>query len=198
VKHLILTIQHTAILAGLTVASFQIFNTSAQAQQSSCVVTASGATICGKPASPIQAKPAKKSPRLQGFKVDNYIFTLRECQRFLAGTYCSITVVNNGPDRDLDLVARIHQRPSIMMMTDATRTTYRYEANRIRIGETSDEAVGIRTVTNNSYDFTLEFDRTASSVSKADSIILVIYIDKNPRLVEFVNVMIKPKPEGRY
>jgi hypothetical protein len=184
-------VRYTAILTSLILASgSMICINPAQSQQRACVITDEGTTVCGKPTTSKQKQqettPNKKNTDLsQSVKLDDYIFSLKKCQRFSPGAFCTITIVNNGKERNLKIVANNLSDRSMMIMTDITGKEYSFDAKLVEIGETKDKEITFKPNGGKSYDVVLHFVRIARSTNKAQKLLLPISIDGTLKMVVF-------------
>lgn len=190
-------VRHVAIFTTLILASNSICinqsQSQTQPQQRTCVITDEGATVCGKPTT-FKKKVSETNQRKQNmelaqeFRLDDYIFSLKKCQKFVQSAFCNITIVNNGAERNLKIIAKSQSDSSIMIMTDITGEEYRFEAKSLDLGERQDEAVTFKPTKGKSYDLVLHFKRVARSTNKAQKLLLPVTIDGTSRMVLFTNI----------
>jgi hypothetical protein len=188
-------VRHTAILTTLILVSNSICINQAQSQpqQRACVITDEGTTVCGKPTTPQKKaneinQEKKNTVPPQEFRIDDYVFSLKKCQRFTPGAFCNITIVNNGAERNLKIIANSPSDSSIMIMTDITGEEYRFEAKSLDIGEKRDGAVTFKPTKGKSYDLVLHFKRVARSTLQTQKLLLPVTIDGTSRMVIFTNI----------
>ncbi len=195
-------IRHAAILTSLILVSSSIYINPAQSQQRACVITDEGTTVCGKPTTSKKktqetTQDNQNTESFQEFRLDNYVFSLKECKQFFTGSgmdaACKLTVVNNGTERKLSIIASSQRNPSIMNMTDTTGEKYTPRAWLVSVGEKRGEDVTFKTTSGNSYPISIQFRGVPRSVDKAQDLYLSISIDETPRLVHFTDVDIKPR-----
>jgi hypothetical protein len=186
-------VRHIAIFTTLILASNSICINQAQSQQRTCVITDEGTTICGKPTT--FKKKVNETTQLkqntefsQQFRLDDYIFSLKKCQKLVTSAFCNITIVNDGAERNLTIIANSQSDSSIMIMIDITGEEYRFEAKSLDIGERQDKTVTFKPTKGKIYDLVLHFKRVARSTNKAQKLLLPVTIDGTSRMVLFTNI----------
>jgi hypothetical protein len=190
-------IRHTAIFITLILASNSICVNQAQSQpqppQRACVITDEGTTVCGKPTTSQKKvneinQEKKNMVFAQEFRLDDYIFKFKKCQKLVSSAMCMITIVNNGAERNLKITANSLSDSSIIIMTDTIGEEYRFEAKSLDMGERKDKTVTFKPTRGNSYDLVLHFPRVARSTNKAQKLLLPVTIDGTSRMVLFTNI----------
>jgi hypothetical protein len=84
----------------LVISSLSFPNMSVKAEQSDCIITEDGATMCGKPTTgkPQKNKKAQKSVNSEGF-----IITLKGCRRDGSVVTCELNINNKGKEGSIKI-----------------------------------------------------------------------------------------------
>jgi hypothetical protein len=186
-----MNLKSLVLLSTVMFSGFFVYGETARAEEV-CVITTAGDTVCGRP-----VKKKAAAAKRQEFKIENYVFTMKECARWYTGVYCEISITNNGAARNIRIVAKSQRSPAIIGMTDSLGTKYAEKGTYVQIGGTKGGDIDVELKPGKSYDLTLGFDNVTHIITKADELFLPIYVEDKPGLVRFTDVAIKPKSGER-
>jgi hypothetical protein len=157
-----MNLKSLVLLSSIIFSGFFMYEEPARAEDA-CVLTTDGNTVCGKLIK--QQSVKQQSTKPQEFKINNYVFVMKECKRYPGSSLvgCEITITNKGATRDLKIIATSQRNPALISTTDSLGDKYSAKGSMVQIGGRSGSNIDVTLAAGKSYELTLVFDGVALS-----------------------------------